>query len=806
MEREQINPSLQANQPVRFKDDRLSLLAIFWPWVLSAGLLSVTFLPRLYPVVLIALLAVCMLVAIQVKSIRVICVFLFGVLWTTLYALWVLSAELDDKLEGQEVQVIGHIIGLPKLTDRYAQFNFDVETLSFQGAQYPSPKRIRLRWYANNPPSLSSGEHWQFLVKLKKPHGSANPGTFNYESWLFSQRIRATGYVRKPDTATLINPAMFSGVDNFRARFSSWLNTSKLEQTAIISALSVGIRQTLSDAQWATLQNTGTNHLIAISGLHIGLVAGFLYFIGGLVWRHTFLITTFYPTQKAAWFFALLGAIIYAALAGFAIPTKRAMIMLITVAALFFIGRRPGAWFALGLVLAVVLLFDPLAPLSAGFWLSFLAVGFILLTISPSTKDRLINQGLSPRRHFIHTQWRRLFSFTKIQVALLVGLAPLLLLTFQKISLVSIVANFIAVPIIGCIVIPLVLMGVLLFSINLPNLSVWFIHLADEVLAFCWPYLESLGNASFAIWQQGITWPVALCALLGSIGLLSARLGAWRWLFALAWVPVLLAKPSTPKEGELWLSVLDVGQGLAVVVQTANHSLLYDTGPRFEGGFDAGKSIVVPYLRHQGIKQLSTIVISHNNIDHIGGLNAVKQQFQPKELIASSHENIDHTQACVAGKSWQWDTIKFEFIYPKVSSMETGNNASCVLIMTTAYGSVLLTGDIEKEAESLILNSANSAGLLNADILVAPHHGSKSSSTPAFIHAVSPKHVVFSAGYRNRFGHPHPAVVDAYQAENAQVYRTAQSGRILFKLNSDGIHSRTYRDESLHYWQKPKKY
>lgn len=803
LNRDQNTPSQKASQPTRWRDEGISLLAIVWPWVMSAGLLSVSFLPRLYPVLLIALLILCNLVAYQVKAFRILSVFLFGALWSTGYASWVLSTQLGDEIEGKEVQVVGTIIGVPKLTDRYARFDFKVEALNYRGNNHNGPGKIRLRWYDKNIPHLSSGAKWQFLAKLKKPHGFANPATFDYEAWLFSQRIRATGYVRKPETARLISQPSTLGIDPFRARFSRWLESNQLNQSAIISALGVGIKQTVSDSQWTTLQNTGTNHLIAISGLHIGLVAGFLYFISGFLWKHTLLTRTFYPTQKAAWFFVLLGAVVYAALAGFAIPTKRAMIMLITVAALFFVGRRPGAWFSLGLVLALVLLFDPLAPLGAGFWLSFLAVGFILLTINPIEASTIENNRESACQRFLRKQTQRLISFAKIQWALLIGLAPLLLITFQKVSLVSVVANFIAVPVIGLLVVPIVLVGVVLFSLNLSTSSLWFIQQADAVLNYCWPYLQTLSESTFAVWQHSITWPIAVCALIGSIGILMHRFGRWRLIFALAWLPAILHSSPAPKIGELSLSVLDVGQGLAVVVQTANHTLLYDAGPRFEGGFDAGKSIVVPYLRHQGVPYLSKIVISHNNIDHSGGLNAVRQQFVNLELISSANEGMDKSLPCIAGNKWTWDDVDFEFIYPNLESTEIGNNASCVLKINTNDGSVLLTGDIEKKAESSILDSITSVDLLDVDVLIAPHHGSKSSSTEAFIKAVSPKYVVVSAGYKNRYGHPHPTVVDLYNLEGATPYNTADSGRLIFKLTKKGISSSAFREERPHYWQTP---
>ncbi len=765
--------------------------------MLSAGLLSISFQAKLYPTLLMAALAAFVVLAYKLKIFKALAVFVLGALWATLYASWVLSAALEKSIEGQEVQVLGTIIGVPKLASRYTQFNFNVESLHFDSQQYPSPRKVRLRWYGKDRPELSTGARWRLLVKLKKPHGSANPATFDYEAWLFSKRIRATGYVRKPATAQLIEPTGKNGIDHFRARYARWLEGAELKQSAIITALAVGLRQEMSDAQWETLQNTGTNHLVAISGLHIGLVAGFLYFIGSFLWRHTLLAKTLYPTQKAAWFLALVGGALYAALAGFAIPTKRAMIMLIAVAALYFVGKRPGPWFSLGLVLALVLLFDPLAPLSAGFWLSFLAVGFILLALRvPTIKDSEHFEE-NPFKQFQNKLIKRTIAFSKVQWALLVGLAPVLLLTFQKVSLVSIIANFVAVPVIGIVVVPLTLIGVFFFSISLPNVGLWFTHCADFVLNAGWPYLQRLANTDIATWQHTITWPVALCAIVGSIGLLLHRFGKLRWFCAFAWLPVIVATPDKPDKGEIWLSVLDVGQGLAVVVQTQNHTLLYDAGPRFEGGFDAGKSIVVPYLRHSGTTVLSKTIISHDNIDHSGGLAAVLKSLTIEQLVASKNEGIADSLACISGEQWQWDSVQFEFLHPNAGSTASGNNASCVLKISSEYGDILLTGDIEKAAEKILLQNP---AVLKSDVLVVPHHGSATSSNEAFVEAVSAEYAVVSAGYLNRFGHPKAKVKLRYETAGTQLYNTADHGRVLFKITASGITPSTYRQETTRYW------
>lgn len=793
--------SYLAGKITRWKHEGSSITALTWPWWLATGLLAVPFQADLYPVSLAIAFFLCAVASFKFKLLRSISILLFGAVWATVFAMWVLSGELEEETEGVEVTVVGRILGVPKLTERYAQFNFSVDRLNLDDREMNNPNKIRLRWYGKDLPDLSPNDKWKFLVKLKRPHGSANPATFDYEAWLFSQRLRATGYIRKGETAMLLSKASTISVNGFRARFAEFLEQAALRQSAIIAALSIGLRQKMTDSQWATLQNTGTNHLVAISGLHIGLVAGLLYFVGSFIWSHTLLTRTFYPTQKAAWAFSLLGGITYAALAGFAIPTKRAMLMLISVAALYFMGRRPGPWFSLGLVLSLVLLFDPLAPLSMGFWLSFLAVGFILLSARNKT---LFNEGeekQSSTKRFC-LQWiGRAVSFINIQWALLIGLAPILLLTFHKVSLVAFVANLLAVPFIGLVVVPLILIGAFFFSIGLHGSSLWFINLADQGIDWVWPYLQWLSESPFAIWQHSIDWPLALVAIMGSVGLLIRRFGYWRWLFPLAWMPAIFITPIGPKPGDLWLNILDVGQGLAIVVQTHQHTLLYDFGPSFDGGFDAGESIIVPYLRYTGVRHIDMAVISHDNNDHSGGYAAVESQFAINQFLAGPNEDINNSEPCLAGHTWEWDGVYFEFIYPFRSTIMQGNNGSCVLKITHAKGAILLTGDIEKEAESELLSEIDSADILQSSILIAPHHGSKSSSTDAFVSAVSPEIVVFSAGYKSRFNHPHPSVSATYMNAGAKILSTANTGRIRFKYSHNGLSTEIYRVQNRHFWQ-----
>ncbi|MDP1524712.1 MAG: DNA internalization-related competence protein ComEC/Rec2 [Rhodocyclaceae bacterium] len=713
---------------------------------------------------------------------------LLGLGWAGGFAHWRLSDALPTEWEGRDIEVVGVVADLPQRFERGVRFNFWVEQ-----AAGPVPKRIALSWYRQFDaeieeegdeeaapdalPPPRAGERWRFLVRLKRPHGNLNPHGFDYEGWLLERGIRATGYVRKSaltgrlaQEAGGISGAIHSLRESIRLRMLRALPDQPY--AGVLVALAIGDQQAIAPELWRLFAATGITHLMSISGLHVTMIGGLLALLVGWGWRRSARLPLLWPAQKAAAVAGLLGAAAYALLAGFGIPAQRTLFMLAIVVAAMISGRALTAAQVLGTALVVVLVMDPWAVLAAGFWLSFAAVALLFGIASGRV-----------RRHWA-LEWLR------AQWAITLGLIPALLALFQQFSLVSPLANALAIPLVSLLVTPLVLLG------SLPGF-VWMLDIAHALLHGLMVFLIWLAALPGALWQQHAPppWTVPL-AVIGALWLLLPRGFPARWLGAVLFLPLLFIVPERPGVGELHLTVLDVGQGQAIHVQTATHDLLYDTGPEL-GGTDAGARHVLPYLRAVGVQQLDALVISHADRDHAGGMASVLAGLQVKDVVGS----IPQSRRCEDGASWAWDDVKFQFLHPAAVDYErkrSTNAMSCVLLIETSHGRVLIPGDIEGAAEAALL--ARHADALQADILIAPHHGGRKTATPEFVAAVTPREVIFPVGYRNRFGHPVPAVAERFAANGARLHRTDQSGAIRVRLREgmvDIVHERQYR---THYW------
>lgn len=692
--------------------------------------------------------------------------FAAGFSWAALSAWSHLTPSLDPSLEGKPLQISGTIDSLPQREGRILRF-----VLALDGDDSPHllPKRVRLAWYERSP-ELLPGERWQLQVKLKRTWSLRNPGSFDYEEWLFQQGIRATGYVIDSGANRRLQEANGYPVARLRYALRQAIDQALGDDpmVGIVTALAIGERGAISDEQWDVLLASGTNHLVAISGLHIGLVAGLVYLLLLRLWRFCPRCCEWLPAPRAAALMAMLAAVAYAALAGFSIPTQRALVMLAVVLGAVWWRRPIERGRVLLLALWAVLLLDPAAILSAGFWLSFAAVAWILY-------------GMGGRPNAAGLWWR----WGRVQLLVALGLMPFLLLFFQQGSLSSPLANLIAVPWVSLLVVPLVLIGVLLLGLW-PAAAGLLLQLAATLLGWLWPVLQWLAVAIPVLPLAGTLWLV-IPALAGLLWLLAPRGWPLRSMGAVLLLPLLLRQPDVPDPGVARLTLLDVGQGLAAVVQTNRHTLLFDTGPSFASGFDTGDAVVVPFLRHSGIGRIDTLVISHGNSDHAGGLDSVLRQIPVSQLIADSEvaSGMAGAETCHRGLAWEWDGVSFRFIHPLPDS-PTGdpNNHSCVLRVSSGEHALLLSADIESGAERELLTSGEP---LQADLLLAPHHGSKSSSSGEFIDAVAPKQVLFSVGYRNRYGFPHPSVVQRYAEHAAALYRTDASGALQVELKPDSI-------------------
>lgn len=711
-----------------------------------------------------------------------------GFMWAALLAHARLADALPPVWEGRDIELVGIVASLPQPAERSVRFELEVEAVLTPSARVP--RRIGLSWWGSPGalPDAHAGERWRFTVRLKRPHGTANPHGFDFEAWMLERGIRATGYVRPRASERLASfvhrPAYWveAARERLRARILSGL--AERPYAGIIAALAIGDQRAIPPHQWQVFTRTGVNHLMSISGLHVTMVATLAYALTLLLWRRSAHLVMRVPAPKAAALAGVLAAFLYTLLAGFAVPAQRTLYMVCVVAAALWCGKATSASVVLAAALLVVLVLDPWAVTSAGFWLSFGAVGAILFVVV----NRIAREG-----------W--LSSWARTQGAVTIALLPLLLALFQQVSLISPVANAFAIPVVSFIVAPLALAGMLL-----PFDAV--LELAHFAMAVCMYGLEALSAAPDAVWEQHAppAWTI-LVALAGTLWFILPRGVPARWLGAVACLPLFLVFPPALNPGELKVAVLDVGQGVAVVVQTARHALLYDTGPAFGPGADSGNRIVAPYLRAVGVRRLDGLIVSHDNADHSGGAVSVLQAL-PVAWLASSLPDMDplpliadHAFRCEAGEKWEWDGVSFEMLYPERASYALklkDNDRSCVLRITAPGGAVLLPGDIERRGEEALL--AHGAAL-RAEVLLASHHGSKTSSTPAFVDAVRPAMVVFPVGYRNRFGHPHHEVVERYVSRGAALYRTDRDGAVLITVSPEsGITLERYRSTYRRYW------
>ena len=710
-----------------------------------------------------------------------------GFLWTLLNAHLVLRHELLPGDEGKSLYAAGVVVSLPETRDRSIRFNFRIDELSHYGHPVEaSPGKVRLSWYEGRQP-LRPGERWKLKIRLKRPHGYMNPGGFDYESWLFQNRLRATGYVVDDEYNTRLEQAAGLNPDllrfAIRNRIREVLPSDAL--AGFIPALAVGDRSGLSDAHWQVLTATGTNHLIAISGLHIGLVAGVVYLLALRLWSPVRMLIPALPGNvsgvRLAAACAMLAALMYALLAGFALPTQRALVMLCVYFGMKLYYRTVISSDVLGAALFAVLAVDPFAPLSASFWLSFSAVAVILYGVG----------------YRVHLQGRRLQEWFRVQYVVSMGLVPVLALYYQEIPVLSLFANMFAVPWVSLIVIPLVLGGCMLLLIDMDLL----LQLALGSMHVLWWVLNL-----FMAWESQLL-PVARPGLVpmavvsaGMLILLLPRGITSRWLGLIWLVPLFFPGKTGLSSGEAEITVLDVGQGLAVVVRTQEHNLLYDAGPAYASGFNTGTAVILPFLRNSGVSGLDMLVQSHGDNDHIGGLQGLIGEIPVSRVISSVPGQVPLLQAvdCTDGQSWSWDGVHFRVLHPGRAENLSANDRSCVLRVKARNLTLLLSGDIEKRAErSLVLRHEER---LRADVLVVPHHGSKTSSTRDFIRAVSPDIAIFPVGYRNRFGLPSREIISRYREHGVRLLSTAESGAVRISAVRAGMQVALHREKQRRFW------
>jgi competence protein ComEC len=728
---------------------------------------------------------------------------------------------LASELEGRDIRMTGVIAAMPQRDESGIRFRLDVESAQLlqDGKTLPValPARIQLAWYRSLP-RLSedaasvafaelqaggepvAGQRWQLIARLKAPHGNLNPHGFDYELWLWEQGIQATGYVRatpreaaRGDAPLKLGETWQHPLEAARqsVRDAIFLRINNAALAGVIAALAVGDQAAIDRADWDVYRATGVAHLMSISGLHITMFAWSMALLVGGLWRRSMLLTVLLPAQHAALMGGVMLATVYALFAGWGLPAQRTIGMLAVVTLLKLSGKRwpwPLVWLV---ILALIAAFDPWALLSAGFWLSFVAVGVLFASDAGRVDVSYGHNGLNGPASL----GRRTLRLLREQWIISLALAPLSLLLFNQVSIIGLLANALAIPWVTLLITPLAMAG----SVFAPfwDAAAWGVQMMGVVLAWLASFsFATISIAASAGWIMG-------AAVFGSILVVMRLPIAMRCAGALMILPMLLVQPSRPGVGEFALLAADIGQGNALLVQTANHSLLYDTGPRFSRESDAGQRTLVPLLRALGEK-LDVVMVSHRDADHIGGAAAVLKM-QPQASLVSSveaeHElqTLRPSERCLAGQRWQWDGVRFEILHPAAADYETANkpNAmSCVLHISNGKHSVLLTGDLEAAQEQkLLAQGAN----LKSDVMLVPHHGSKTSSTPEFLDAVKPRIALVQAGYRNRFQHPVPEVMARYEARSIRVISSTACGAALWKSqNADRLDCQ--REVAKRYW------
>jgi competence protein ComEC len=780
---------------------RFSLVA----YCLGIGLIG--FLPKLdlWPQMLLCFCAAftASLTLVRSKPLVPILIFAFGLGagWHIFWGADGLSNRLPQPLEGEDLEVAGQIVSVPEQFDRLQQFTFRIDS-GERGVE----GKVRLNFYDTE--ALFLGDKLTLKVRLNRPHSLANPGSFDREANMLRAGLIASGYLREILSHSQAFELSRVGV---RAEIYKRLRavSDGSEFGGLIIALVLGEKSGITSEQTQLFAETGTTHLFVISGLHIGLVAGVFFFITSLVASTCPPILKRIPRQKIAGIFSLIAAVLYSALAGFSLPTQRAIVMLGVFVLCSLWDRRVATSYRFLLALAIVLSLDPLAPISAGFWYSFVAVaGLLFLANYSAGSVTPANHELPAHSVFMQTVWQFLLRLVKPQLIIFIVLLLPVLVFGTGLSVLSPLGNTFAIPLVGLLIVPMCLLLTLLTFVS-GEIAANLLSVIEYLFYGLLVALEWLSQWQDILFSQTNTLrgQVSLIALtfgVVAVSVLLAPIKIKLKLLALPLVMPLFWPGLRINHFDLAVHVLDVGQGLAVVIQTANYTLLYDTGFGVDDGYSAGEAVVLPVLSHLNVGSLDAVVISHGDNDHIGGLQGVLRALPETVLISNSAvlaEAAGPSKNCANVEPWRWDKARFEFLGVDDLALST-NNQSCVLRVSLQSTSILLPGDIERPAE--ILLTTEYGNKLRSDILIAPHHGSKSSSSYPFLKQVQPKTVIVSAGYNNRFGHPSADIIQRYEILGLDYFVTNAEGMLSFYYpapNPDHSGPISYRKSAPRYWR-----
>lgn len=789
-------------------------------FALCVGIFSVAWWPRLPDFPLCLALLVSTIPLWLCRRLGWVACLVLGMFWGILKGHLLLESQLPENYDGRDILITGTVGGLVDRNSERSRFVFMVDSarLHSDWSQPIEIKKVLLSWYGDQ--QLQTGDSWQLVTRLRRPRGFVNPGTFDYQLWLHQQGYNATGYVRDSPLTEKLHSRGSAFIDRLRTHLQQRIlgeEGSDLSPPgqAVILALTIGDKKLLAN-WWPDLARLGIAHLLVISGLHIGLIAFLGAILGSGLSRLAMLVPRLFPGTLSAvavtWIApvcGLMAAFLYSLLAGFSLPTQRALIAVTVVVVARLSYRKIPPLTCMLWALSIIAISQPLAVLSAGFWLSFTAVGLLIWWFSPW-------HSLEPRYNLRRTG--------TAQLALLIGMSVPLLLFLGRLSWWAPLVNLVAVPWVSFITVPLSLAGC---AMPAEFLAQWFWGLADTSLSPLWWLLERLPpRAGFLISPLPLSGTVLVALLLAGLTLLLPRGICFSYFTRyLGLTPLLLLLFFPARPAPLQVTVLDVGQGLAVTVETENHTLVYDSGNHFSEQFSTGSGIVAPYLWQRGRAKLNTTVISHEDGDHSGGFASLEEVLPSDQVLVGPAVEFDQqlqedlvdkgsldkgqvykgqvdkkkVSICQKGQGWHWDGVDFMLLAPEDLSL-SGNNSSCVLQLVFIAGgegkTVLLPGDIERSAELGLLRER--ALKPSVDLLVAPHHGSKTSSTGPFVEYLSPRHVAFSAGYRHHFNHPHQTVVSRYREQGSILWNTGEQGAIKFRW----WHSGELEVSAARNWQK----
>ena len=730
------------------------------------------------------------LLALRCALLRPVIVAAAAAAWTCWCASERLAERLPQDALGADFALTGTVAGFPTEAPGQITFAFDVAELRPAGV----PPRVRLTWY-DAPTGVGSGDTLAVTARLRPPRGARNPGSFDYEQWLLVNGYGATGYVRSGAVAASDTDPIVTRWRSFRSLLAARIGASStdVDGVALLTALALGERFRFTEQHWADFRRTGTSHLVAVSGMHVALLGIVVFFLVRWAWLRLPAPLASFDLEAAA-VASLFATAYYAALTGFAVPAQRSLVMVAVALAALASRRRLRAMQIVAATLVVVLVFDPFAPLSASFWLSFVAVAILLALAAPRTLARApagrLVSGIRAALEFARLQWWIGFA-----------LLPLTAWYFGEVSVVGPVVNLVAIPFFNACLVPLAVLVTLGLSFDaVAGALAPVVHAVASLAGITVRALHVVAELRGA----ALAWPLPPVSALaaGALGVAAAILGSGLPGHRCAWLtllPVALPALDLPPHGTVRAVVLDVGHGLAVLVETRTHRLLFDAGPTARSGFDSGEQIVLPALAAGGRRGLDRLIVSHADNDHAGGAAAIVAAFEGVDVLKGPDVAALAGRTCAQGVEWEWDGVRLMILHPREGFAALGNDSSCVLKVDTGTSALLVTGDIERRGENALLGQE-----LAADVVVVPHHGSATSSSPPFVAAVGAKLAVVSAGYANRWGFPRPEIRERWQRSGAALVVTGDAGAVSVELGPRGVAVAAEREARHRYWHAPR--